>query len=143
MFFTMRAYIAGNKVILNEFRHQHLQTCGGVKNRWPMRTIPDPFLERALILQAITPCAKKRFGYARLAFCAGIVILTPFEVSTRQKVKILTHSTSNTLSGSRFNLQQSAWVLDGRTSTCSLSMYRMLHNINVCSASSFMWLQAN
>ena len=56
MFFLRRT---PNKVVRNGFRHQHLQTCGGVKNRWPMRTIPDPFLERALILQAITPCAKK------------------------------------------------------------------------------------
>ena len=70
----MRACIAGNKVVCNEFRHQHRQTCGGVKNRWPMLTIPDTFLERALILQAITPCAKKAVWLheTRLA-CSGTV----------------------------------------------------------------------
>ena len=48
-----------NKVVRNGFHHQHLQICGGVRNRWSMQTITDPFLERALILQVITPCAKK------------------------------------------------------------------------------------
>ena len=30
-----------------------------LKNRWTMQTIPDPCLEQALILQAITPCTKE------------------------------------------------------------------------------------
>ena len=54
MFFMAHTCITGNKVVrYNGFCHQHLRTCGGVQNRWPMQTIPNPFLVQALILQAV------------------------------------------------------------------------------------------